>query len=166
MLLIQLGPPATVQQSSVTVTVPSIGVYLPSDVSIRGEFGSAWTSIGLRNRPDWNRRDVVYSPDIRLINAPRDSNAGNTVSLLPVFWRATLQLGQTTNPVKYAIFAEAGVIGVLSAVRRSRFVASPATGIGFTVSRNRFDVEAQYIQPLMLDNRDFTGFCISFGYRL
>lgn len=149
-----------------TVTVPNLGFYLPSSASIRETFGATWTTIGLRNRPDWTRRDVVYSPDIRVMSAPAQSGGGTSLALVPAFWRASLQLGGSERPLKTSMFAEAGVLGAFSSSAKSRFVAAPATGIGLSVSRDRLDVEAQYLQPLRLDGRDFTGFAISIGYRL
>lgn len=155
-----------VQQRPATVTVPNIGIFAPSDASVRQAFGSTWTSIGLRNRPDWTRRDVIFSPDIRIMSAPARSIEGTSLTLVPAFWRATLQLGQMANPVKIAVFAEAGILGAFTSGGKSRFTATPASGVGISISRDRLDIEAQYLQPLGLDGRDFTGFAIGFGYRL
>jgi len=155
-----------VQQRPATVTVPNVGFFVPSDASIRQAFGSTWTSVGLRNRPDWTRRDVVFSPDIRVMNAPGRSSDGTSLTLVPAFWRANLQLGHSANPVKLAVFAEAGLLGAYTSGGKSRFTAAPASGVGVSISRDRLDIEAQYLQPLGLDGRDFTGFAIGFGYRL
>jgi hypothetical protein len=149
-----------------TVTVPNLGVYLPTSSSVRDAFGSTWTTVGLRNRPDWSRRDVVYSPDVRLISAPARAGDGTRLVLLPALWRATLQLAKPNHQVKYAIFAEAGMLGAFTSTPKSRFTAVPATGIGFSVIRDRVDMEAQYLQPMNMDGRDFTGFALGFGYRL
>lgn len=159
-------PAENVHQRPATVTVPNIGIYVPTNVTVRQAFGTTWTSVGLRNRPDWTRRDVVYSPDIRLLNAPSRSYDGTSLMLLPAFWRATVQVGQSTNPVKLAIFAEAGLLGAYTSGGKARFAAAPATGVGLSISRDRLDIEAQYLQPSGIDRRDFTGFAISFGYRL
>ncbi|MFM7188318.1 MAG: hypothetical protein ACKO14_10940 [Armatimonadota bacterium] len=156
----------SVEQRPGTVTVPNVGFFVPSDASVRQAFGSTWTSVGLRNRPDWTRRDVIYSPDIRIVNASGRRDDGTWLTLLPAFWRASLQLGQTEKPVKLAIFAEAGILGAFTTGATSRFAAAPATGVGVSVSRDRLDIEAQYLQPSGIDGRDFTGFAISFGYRL
>ena len=166
MILPMVVPAENVHQRPATVTVPNIGIFVPSDPSVRQAFGSTWTSIGLRNRPDWTRQDVVYSPDIRIMHAPARSNDGTSLMLLPAFWRATLRVGQSTNPVKLAIFAEAGFLGAYTSGGKSRFAAAPASGVGISISRDRLDIEAQYLQPSGVDRRDFTGFAIGFGYRL
>lgn len=155
-----------VQHRPGTVTVPNVGFFVPSDASVRQAFGSTWTSVGLRNRPDWTRRDVVYSPDIRIVNAPQRNADGTSVTLMPALWRATVQVGTTTNPVKLAIFAEAGFLGAYTSGEKSRFAAAPVTGFGVTISRSRLDMEVQYLQPSVIDRRDFSGFAIGFGYRL
>ncbi len=159
-------PVEDLQQRPATVTVPNIGIFVPSDAAIRQSFGSTWTSIGLRNRPDWTRRDVVYSPDFRIVHAPMRDSDGVGLTLVPALWRASLQVGQSNNPVKFAVFAEAGIIGAYTTGQKSRFAAAPATGIGVSISHARLDIEVQYLQPSGIDGRDFTGFAIGFGYRL
>ena len=149
-----------------TVTVPNIAVYVPVNASIRQSFGSTWTSIGFRNRPDWTRKDVVFSPDIRLLSAPAKSNDGTRLILIPALCRATLQVGSKQSAFNLAVFAEGGLVGAYTSAGKSRFTAAPATGLGISISHNRLDIEAQFIQALSQDGRDFTGFGIGFGYRL
>lgn len=156
----------TAEHRPETVTVPSVGLFLPTSKSVRETFGSSWTVIGLRNRPDWTRQDVVYSPDIRVIGAPARAGDGTRLILVPAFWRATVQLGNPWKTTKVSVFAEGGILGAFTSSTKSRFAAAPATGIGFSVSRDRLDIEAQYLQPLNIDGRDFTGFTLGFGYRL
>jgi hypothetical protein len=153
-------------ESARTVTVPNIAIYVPVNASIRQAFGSTWTSFGLRNRPDWSRTDVVFSPDIRVIRASAKSNDGTSLMLVPALFRATLQVRGKQSAVKLAIFAEGGLVGAYTTAGKSRFTAAPATGLGVSISQNRLDIEAQYIQSLSQDGRDLTGFCIGFGYRL
>jgi hypothetical protein len=149
-----------------TVTVPNIAVFVPSSAAVRNDFGSRWTSVGFRNRPDWTRRDVVYTPDIRLMSGSGRSSNGTSLILVPAFMRATLQLGQEERPTKFAVFAEGGLLGAYTSGNKSRFTAAPALGLGVSISRSRLDIEAQFLQPLNQDGRDFTGFAIGFGYRL
>lgn len=149
-----------------TVTVPNISVFVPSNAAVREAFGSTWTSIGLRNRPDWTKRDVVYSPDIRFMSGSGSDIDGTKVLLVPAFLRATLQLGQEQRPVKLAMFAEAGLLGAYTSGNKSRFTAAPAIGVGVSVSHSRLDIEAQYLLPANQDGREFAGFAIGFGYRL
>jgi hypothetical protein len=149
-----------------TVTVPNISVFMPSNAAVRNAFGSTWTSVGFRNRPDWTRRDIVYSPDIRFMSGSGSDIDGTKVLLVPAFLRGTLQLGQEQRPVKLALFAEAGLLGAYTSGNKSRFTAAPALGIGVSVSRSRLDIEAQYLLPASQDGRDFAGFAVGFGYRL
>jgi hypothetical protein len=162
--LLALGVNASEQPA--TVTVPNVSVFIPSSASVREAFGSTWTSVGLRNRPDWTRRDVVYSPDIRLMRGSGSDNDGTDVLLVPMFLRATMQVGQEQRQAKLALFAEAGLVGAYTSGNKSRFTAAPALGVGVSVSRSRLDIEAQYLLPSSQDGRDFSGFAIGFGYRL
>ncbi len=149
-----------------TVSVPNIAVYVPANAAVREAFGSTWTSFGLRNRPDWSRNDVIFSPDIRVLSAPARSNDGTRLMLIPALFRATLQLKSKPTTLRLAVFAEGGLVGAYTSAGKSRFTAAPATGLGVSISQNRLDIEAQFIQALTQDGRDFTGFGIGFGYRL
>ena len=155
-----------VPERPATVTVPNVAVFVPSSEAVRSEFGSRWTSVGFRNRPDWTRRDVVLTPDIRLMSGSGRTIDGKSLFLIPAFMRATLQLGQEQRPLQVAVFAEGGLLGAYTVGNKSRFTAAPALGFGISLSRSRLDIEAKFLQPINQDGRDFTGFGIGFGYRL
>lgn len=151
-------------------TIPvgvDVGVYLPSDSTVRNVFGDAWFRVGLTPISLQAPGEWRFTFDVAILDS---GTAANRALLVPVTFGATRSFGDPEANARPYIALRGGpfygdVNSPLLGVNKTGFGfdANAALGVAFG---GRFYIEARYDYMSDFGGLKFSGFFLSAGVKL